>query len=380
MSDAKRRHGKPARPVNAAKSGRASTSRHPMVPPRRPDVGNGPGVADGTTTGTGPTTVARFAAGPRIREWAREHGFAEWMVARLVKLTDEPGRLLDGLVRKPPSYLRVNRLRGEPIEVKRRLEARGFSLSHTDLDDCVFRIRQAPISAGATVEHMLGMTINQDLASASAPLALEARPGDTVADLAAAPGVKTVHVAGDLGPAGAIVAVEPEPDRMRALRFNLERCGVASAVLRQHPAEELPGEAWADRVLLDAPCTGEGTLPKDKNRRFGRESEIPKLCAIQASILDAADRILKPGGTLVYATCTFAPEENEGQLQRMLERGYKMENLPFSRVSNVPLASGVTEWPGLQLDPSIAKAKRFLPGIHPTLGFFVAKLRKGGDA
>ena len=325
-------------------------------------------------------TVARFAAGPKVREWARANGVSEWMAARLVRLADDPNALLDGLLRKPPSYLRVNRLRGDLETVKRRLESRGFSLSRTDLDPMMLRVRQAPISPGATLEHMLGMTMNQDLASASAPLALGAGPGDTVVDLAAAPGVKTVHVAGDIGAHGAIVAVEPEPPRMRALRFNLERCGVASAVLRTHPAEELPGEAWADKVLLDAPCTGEGTMPKDRNRRFSREGEIPKLCAVQASILEAADRVLKPGGTLVYATCTFAPEENEGQVQRMLDKGYRMETLPFAHVSNVKLAPGVTEWPGLTLDKDVAKARRFLPGIHPTLGFFVAKMTKGGAA
>jgi tRNA (cytosine40_48-C5)-methyltransferase len=322
--------------------------------------------------------VARFAAGPRLRDWAREHGFSEWMVARFARLTDEPNRLLDGLLRKPPQYLRVNRLRGRVDDVKRRLEARGFSLSRTDLDDNVLRVRQAPISPGATLEHMLGMTINQDLASASAPLALDAGPGDVVADLAAAPGVKTIHVAGDVGANGAIVATEPDPNRMRALRFNLERCGVANAVLREHAGEEVPGNEWADRVLLDAPCTGEGTLPKDRNRRFQREGEIPKLCAVQERLLEAADRILKPGGTLVYATCTFGPEENEAQVQRMLDRGYRIQELPFSHCANVPLLPGITEWPGLQLDAELRKARRFLPGFHPTLGFFVAKLRKGG--
>ncbi|MCA1819198.1 MAG: SAM-dependent methyltransferase, partial [Halobacteriales archaeon] len=101
---------------------------------------------------------------------------------------------------------------------------------------------------------------------------------------------------------------------------------------------------------------------------------------VQARLMDAADRVLKPGGTLVYATCTLGPEENEAQVQRLLSRGYRMQDLPFSRCATVPLADGVTEWPGYELDPSLAKAKRFLPGIHPTLGFFVAKLTKGGAA
>lgn len=319
---------------------------------------------------------ARFAAGPKVREWARANGVSDWLAARLTRLADDPSAFLDGLLRRPPRYLRANPLRASPEEVKQRLEAKNFQLSRTDLDPAVFRVRQAPLSPGATVEHMQGMTTPQDLASASAPLALGARPGDIVADLAAAPGVKTLHVAGDLGALGAIVAVEPDAERMRALRFNLERCGVASAVLRQQPAQELPGEGWADRVLLDAPCTGEGTMPKDRNRRQARPEEMAQLCSLQSELVDAADRILRPGGTLVYATCTFGPEENEAQAQRLLERGYKVEPLPFDRCSNVPLAKGVTEWPGLQLDPSLAKARRFLPGIHPTMGFFVVKLRK----
>ncbi len=340
-------------------------------------------MADGKPA---PSIIARFPAGPKVRDWARSHHFSDWMVARWVKLTDEPAILLDGLRRRPPRYVRCNPLRARVDEVKTRLEARGFELSRSDLDPNTFRLRQAPISVGATLEHMLGMTMPQDLASTSAPLALAAQPGDVVADLAAAPGVKTVHIAGDLlpgptsGQRGAIVAVEPDADRMRALRFNLERCGVTSAVLRSHDAQELPGLAWADKVLLDAPCTGEGTIPKDRNRRQGRPEDMVRFCALQSELVDAADRVLKPGGTLVYATCTFGPEENEGQVQRLLDRGYRMETLPFDRCAGRPLAHGVTEWPGLTLDAQLAKARRFLPGVHPTLGFFVARLRKGGRA
>jgi tRNA (cytosine40_48-C5)-methyltransferase len=323
---------------------------------------------------------ARFAAGPKAREWARQHGVSDWLAARLMRLSDNPTVFMEGLLRRPPRYLRANPLRTTVEEAKMRLEAKGFSLSRSDLDPNVLRLRQAPISPGATVEHMMGLTTPQDLASASAPLALEARPGDIVADLAAAPGVKTLHVAGDLGRRGAVVAVEPDAMRMRALRFNLERCGVASAVLRQHDAQALAGDAWADKVLLDAPCTGEGTMPKDRNRRQTRPEEMVRLCALQSELIDTADRILRPGGTLVYATCTFGPEENEAQAQRLVERGYKVEALPFDRCSGTPLAKGVTEWPGLTLDPSLMKARRFLPGIHPTMGFFVVKLKKPGGA
>ncbi len=325
--------------------------------------------------------VARFAAGPTIREWSRKHGFSDWMVARILQFTDKPNELLEGLLHRPPRYLRANPLRASVDEVIKRLEAKDFSLARNELDPNVLKVRQAPISPGATIEHMQGMTTPQDLASASAPLALGVKPGDIVADLAAAPGVKTLHLAGDLylqgqREDGAVVAIEPEADRMRALRFNLERCGATSVVMRQERAQDTPGEAWADKILLDAPCTGEGTLPKDRNRRFMKPEEVTEMAVLQRELLDTADRLLKPGGTLVYATCTFGPEENEVQLQRMLGKGYRMEPLGFERVASVPLVKGVTSWPGHTLDPTLAKARRFLPGIHPTLGFFVAKLTK----
>jgi tRNA (cytosine40_48-C5)-methyltransferase len=319
---------------------------------------------------------ARFPAGPKIREWARQHRFSDWLVARLVQLTDDAPRMLDGLLHRPPRYLRANPIRIEANELALRLENKGFQLSRNDLDANIFRLRHSPISAGATVEHMLGFSTPQDLASASAPLALQAQRGDLVADLAAAPGVKTLHVAGDLGDKGAIVAVEPDAARMRALRFNLERCGVASTVLRQERGQDLPGQAWADKVLLDAPCTGEGSLPKDPNRRQEKPEEVVQACSLQAELLDAADRVLKPGGVLVYATCTFAPEENELQVTRMVERGYTVESLPFDRLGGEKLLPGVTSWPGFELHASVNKARRFVPGIHPTLGFFVARLRK----
>lgn len=320
--------------------------------------------------------AARVPAGPKVREWSRKHGFDEWMVARFVRLVPHPNRLLDGLVTAPPKYIRVNPLRAEVRDVRTRLEARGFKLGSTTLDPHIFRIRHAPISPGATHEHLLGMTTPQDLASAAAPIALDAGSAETVVDMAAAPGIKTLHMAGDMENDGRLVAVEPDQQRIRALRFNLERCGVSNALLLQCTGQDVPGEQWADKVLLDAPCTGEGALPKDRKRRRGRLEEITGRAALQCDLVDAADRILRPGGTLVYATCTLAPEENEAQVQRLLDRGYAIEDLPFDACGGEPLMPGVTDWPGLQLSEDLRKAKRFVPGVHPTLGFFVAKLRK----
>lgn len=321
-------------------------------------------------------SVARPPAGPEVRAWAAKHGVSDWMAARWVRLTDDPLPLLAGLVRRPPRYVRVNPLRGDAAGVQRRLSGQGFLLAPTGLDPMVLKVREAPMSTGATLEHLQGRTTPQDLASASAPIALGTRPGERVLDLAAAPGVKTLHLAGDMENSGALVAVEPEEHRIRALRFNLERCGVANTVARHSRGQEVPGEGWADRVLLDAPCTGEGTMPKDRSRRRGRPEEIVRLAALQRELVDAADRALRPGGALVYATCTLGPEENEAQVQRLIDRGYRIEELPFSRCAGRDLEPAVTEWFGERYDDEMTRAVRFLPGLHPTLGFFVARLTK----
>lgn len=328
--------------------------------------------------------AAILPAGPKVRAWARQHGFSDWMVARFVHVFEAAGmdkahtlRFLDGLGRRPPRYLRANPLRTTADELAKRLAARGFKLQATAFDANVLQVRHAPISPGATIEHLLGLSTPQDLASAAAGLALGAGPGDTVADLAAAPGIKTLHVAGGMEDDGAIVAVEPDQARFRALRANLERGGASCVALRCERGQDVPGEGWADRVLLDAPCTGEGTLPKDRSRRRGRMEEVARLSAVQAELVDAADRILRPGGTLVYTTCTFAPEENEAQTQRLVDRGYRIEALPFDACEGAALGRGVTTWPGLELAEEMDHARRFFPGIHPTLGFFVVRLRKG---
>lgn len=336
--------------------------------------------------------VARLPTGPKIREWARKHRFADWRVARLAKLAElaaegplgrqggVTGKFLDGVQKKAPAYVRANTLRMDPDELQKRLIARGFDLEPTQMDPTMFRVHHAPTPLGATHEHMQGFSVPMDLASAAGPLALAPGNAEVVADLAAAPGMKTLHLSAQMENQGSIVAVEPHEQRMRSLRFNLERCGAQNVVLRQELAQDTPGEAWADRVLLDAPCTGEGTMPKDRKRRRGNIEEIRDLCSLQSEIIEAADRVLRPGGTMIYATCTFAPEENEAQAQRLLDKGYKVEPVGIDACEGVPLAHGVTEWPGLELDDSLKHARRFMPGLHPTLGFFLVKLRKGDEA
>ena len=167
---------------------------------------------------------------------------------------------------------------------------------------------------GLHVYHEAGVYYLQE-ASAMAPVALlDPKPGERVCDLCAAPGGKTTQIAGRMLGQGFLVCNEINPKRAKILSRNIERMGVANAlVTNEHPetlAIRFPG--FFDRVLVDAPCSGEGMFRKEEAAVTDWSQETVQMCARrQREILDSAARLVRPGGRLVYSTCTFAPEEDE---------------------------------------------------------------------
>ena len=156
-----------------------------------------------------------------------------------------------------------------------------------------------------------------------APAALlEPRPGERVLDLCAAPGGKSTQLARAMEGRGILVCNEIHPKRARILSGNIERLGISNAlVLNESPerlAERLPG--WFDRVLVDAPCSGEGMFRKEEAALTDWSEDTVAMCAArQKTILTSAAKLVRPGGRLVYSTCTFAPEENEDMIEAFLE-------------------------------------------------------------
>ena len=212
--------------------------------------------------------------------------------------------------------------------------------------------------------------------SAMAPVELlDPRPGERVLDLCAAPGGKSTQIAGKLAGRGLLVCNELQPKRAAVLASNIERLGVANAlVLNEHPArlaERFP--AYFDRVLVDAPCSGEGMFRKHDAASQDWSPETVAMCARrQAEILDCAAAMLKPGGRLVYSTCTFSPEENEGSIEAFLQR-----NPDFCVIeTEAPcFAPGRPDWAGG--DPTLARCFRLWPHRLLGEGHFAAVLQKG---
>ena len=192
---------------------------------------------------------------------------------------------------------------------------------------------------GLHVYHEAGVYYLQE-ASAMAPVALlDPKPGERVCDLCAAPGGKTTQIAGRMLGQGFLVCNEINPKRAKILSRNIERMGVANAlVTNEHPetlASRFPG--FFDRVLVDAPCSGEGMFRKEEAAVTDWSQETVQMCARrQREILDSAARLVRPGGRLVYSTCTFAPEEDEETVAAFLKAHPEFTPEPVEALWFVP--------------------------------------------
>lgn len=228
--------------------------------------------------------------------------------------------------------------------------------------------------------HAAGLYYIQEPSAMYPAEALDAVPGERVLDLCAAPGGKTTQLSGALRGEGLLVANEYEAKRAKALSENVERLGLANCiVLNETPerlAARLPG--FFDRILVDAPCSGEGMFRKDPEAAaYWSDAHVDACARTQAHVLDAAYAMLKEGGVLVYSTCTFSPEENERQIDALLRRYPDLEPLPLPLVGGV--APGEPSWSESD-DPRLAATARLWPHRLRGEGHYAAKLRKTAAA
>ncbi len=204
---------------------------------------------------------------------------------------------------------------------------------------------------------------------------LGAKPGERVLDLCAAPGGKTVQIAAAMQNAGIIIANDINADRVKALVKNIELCGVRNTVVLNETPEKIAErfEGYFDRILIDAPCSGEGMFRKDEDAARSWESFKCETCSgMQRTILESVDRMLKPGGTLVYSTCTFSPEEDERMISYFLEQNRQYEVIAIPRVAG--MQPGRPEW--ADGNPELAGTVRLWPHRVKGEGHFAALLKK----
>lgn len=234
-------------------------------------------------------------------------------------------------------------------------------------------------------EHPLytqGTLYAQGLSSMLAVLVLAPRPGEKVLDMAAAPGSKTSLIAYLMKGEGELTANDTHRGRFFRMKTILENQGY-----RHIRMTLTAGEAFGrrepesyDRVLLDAPCSGEARFQADdpKSLGFWKMMKVRDLAKKQKRLFLSAFSALKPGGVLVYSTCTFSPEENEGAVAAALKRiGSAAELEAVSLPPSVRVMAGLTSWENKVYPPALARACRIVPGPR-TEGFFILRVRKTG--
>jgi len=229
---------------------------------------------------------------------------------------------------------------------------------------------------------LTGSLLVQEEAAMIPASLLHLRPGERVLDLCAAPGNKTAQLAVALGDTGTVVANDSSRSRLGVLQGTIDRLGLPNVLTTVGDARSFPiPDQGYDAVLADVPCSCEGTSRKNGEVLF-RESgnERNHISTTQKSILKRAIECVRPGGTVVYSTCTYAPEENEWVVNEILKDDQlDVELLPIS-IPGFIVQPGITSWMGASFDSSVALCARVWPHINNTGGFFVALLRKKGPA
>ena len=225
--------------------------------------------------------------------------------------------------------------------------------------------------------HDAGLYYLQEPSAMAPARLLSPEPGERVLDLCAAPGGKSTQLGAMLQGKGLLVCNEIHPKRARILSSNIERMGIANAlVLNEHPAKlEARFPEYFDRILVDAPCSGEGMFRKEDAAVSDWSEETVAMCAgRQKEILNSAAQVLRPGGVLVYSTCTFSPEENEGAISDFLNThpDFSVEALELPYFDR-----GRPEWVEVPA-PGLEGCYRLWPHKLKGEGHFAARLRKSG--
>lgn len=300
--------------------------------------------------------------------------FLEHM-ARL--LGDEFDAFLASYNDPPVMGLRVNTLK---LSAERFLTITPFQLEQIPWSPVGFRFlppSEGSDSPGKHPHHAAGLFYLQEPSAMAVAELLNPRPGERVLDLAAAPGGKSTHLAAKMENQGSLVANEIHPQRVWDLAENLERCGVRNATITNETPERLAEHfgAFFDRVLVDAPCSGEGLFRKSPKARLEWNIKLVESCAVrQSKILQSAARLVRPGGKLAYATCTFSPQENEGTLAGFLESHPEFE---IEQSSTLPeFSAGRPEWLTPPAPDSLRGSFRSWPHRAQGEGHFIALLRR----
>ncbi|NOZ61336.1 MAG: RsmB/NOP family class I SAM-dependent RNA methyltransferase [Calditrichaeota bacterium] len=280
-----------------------------------------------------------------------------------------------------PTAMRVNELKSNKKEVCEQLDRWGVNYSPHPVNPNGLILLEDKIHVSHTLLYFTGAVAYQGVASQLPVLALQPQPGETVLEMAASPGSKATQIAALMENRGKLVLNDVSTNRLQALVANCLRCGVMNDVTLNLAGQRLGAllPEFFDRVLLDAPCSALGTLAENVNElnHWWSPRAMKKFANVQQLLLVSAIKAAKVGGTIVYSTCSVAPEENEMLIQKMLEN-YPVELTPISFADAGAIFPGFSEYQGRKFSAAMKLTCRTFPQRNGMEGFFIARLRKTG--
>ncbi|NHK32217.1 MAG: RsmB/NOP family class I SAM-dependent RNA methyltransferase [Asgard group archaeon] len=305
----------------------------------------------------------------------KKFGYLPETIERYIHLfgIEETKAILQAYNQEIKKTIRVNTLKITPEELKNRLEEKDFLLEKIAFCDYAFSVKEGTYSLGATTEYLTGYYFIQSKASLLPSIILQPSYEELIMDFAAAPGGKTTHIAQLMKNKGTLIALDISRERIRSLRSNLARCGIMNTIIIRMDSRKLLSYGLkADKILLDAPCSGEGLMAVDKTRRMNRTiKDIVRMNQLQKELLTAAIKSLNSDGIIAYSTCSTAPEENEEVISWALnEFPIKLVNPGFNEFQK-----GFTSAFDREYDPELVKARRLYPHLNGTEGFFFCKIK-----
>ncbi len=285
--------------------------------------------------------------------------------------------LLEAYERPLPEAFRVNTLKLPEEETLQRLRDKGIKFRPVPWARHGYQAEE-DIDLGTTLEHMLGLIYLQGPVSMAPVEALDPKPGEIILDMCAAPGSKTTQIAQLMSGEGVVVANDISYERVKALSSNIQKFGILNIVITVMDGRRFPRyiKEYFDRVLIDAPCSSLGIISKDWGvAKSWSYNVVERLSKLQLQLLKAGFETLKPGGTLIYSTCTLTVEENEMIVNKLLEERDDAAIKPIT-LPGLKHRPGVTEWRNMKFDPSLRYTMRIMPYDNWAEGFYIARIVK----
>ncbi|MBP1156092.1 16S rRNA (cytosine(967)-C(5))-methyltransferase RsmB [Paenibacillus sp. PvR098] len=307
---------------------------------------------------------------PSERRIALTTSHPEWMVRRWIRQFGEQAaeRICEANNEPPRVSIRANRLRLAPAELAERLRQGGLEAEASEVAPAGVIVRGGGNMA-LTPGYAEGLFTIQDESSMLVAEWVDPQPGERVLDCCAAPGGKTTHLAEKMQDRGEVVACDVHEHKEQLIREQAERLGLSSIRTVTADARKLsaqfPPESF-DRILLDAPCSGLGVIRRKPDMKWSKkESELETVCDVQHELLESIHSLLKPGGVLVYSTCTVEKAENEEMVRSFLQRHpeFVPDAPPNEETGRLPMPAGQA-------------SVQIMPYDFGTDGFFIARLRK----